>query len=248
MRRLIWILILTALNNVINAQEIVADRPDQTESSTTIPLKSFQMEFGFGSGNYNNEKILLIPSSLLRYGLWNGIELRLAEQVARIAKNANSENKLGLSDMELGLKIQILKNENINTQLAIVSHFVIPTGTSDLTNIYFGTINKLAVSHSLTEHLDLGYNLGYNYLGLGKGDLTYSLALGIGLSDKIGMYLETYGEYSDLRQINSNLDGGFTYLLKKNLQLDFSIGIGINQKMNYFSLGFSWNINRNKKE
>lgn len=114
-----------------------------------------------------------------------------------------------------------------------------------MTNSNLGTINKLAVSHSLTEHLDLGYNLGYNYSGHGRGDLTYSVALGIGLSEKIGMYLETYGEYSDFRQINLNYDGGFTYLLKKNLQLDFSLGIGINQKMNYFSLGFSWNINGN---
>lgn len=58
--------------------------------------------------------------------------------------------------------------------------------------------------------------------------------------------METYGDFSDLRQINSNLDGEITYLLKKNLQFDFSMGMGINQKMNYFSLGFSWNINKSK--
>ena len=92
---IIWILILTTLNKVSKAQEIVADRPDQTESSTTVPVKSLQMEFGFGSENYNNEKLLVIPSSLFRYGLSNSIELRLAEQVAGITKNANSEKKYG---------------------------------------------------------------------------------------------------------------------------------------------------------
>lgn len=65
MRQLIIIiLILTVLNKVINAQEIVTDRPDQTESSTTIPNKSFQMEMGFGSGNYNNERLSLLPYAL----------------------------------------------------------------------------------------------------------------------------------------------------------------------------------------
>ena len=59
-------MILTALNNVINAQEIVTDRPDQTESSTIVPVKSFQTEFGFEKGNYNNEKILLFPTALFR--------------------------------------------------------------------------------------------------------------------------------------------------------------------------------------
>lgn len=238
-------MILTSLNNVINAQEIVTDRPDQTESSTTIPFKSFQIELGFGSENYNSEKLLLLPTSLFRYGLSKSIELRFAEQVAGIKIDANSETEYGLSDIELGLKIQVLKKEDINTEVAFISHLIIPTGSSELTNTNFGIINKLAISHSLTNYLDLGYNLGYNYLGTGYGDLTYSLVLGISLSDKIGMYLETFGEDSDFKEITSNFDGGFTYLLKENLQLDYSMGYGINQKMNYFSLGFSWNINSN---
>lgn len=86
MKRFIGLLILTTLNNVIYAQEIVADRPDQTESSTTVPIKSFQMEFGFGSENYNNETFLLIPSALFRYGLSNNVELRFAEQVVGFKK------------------------------------------------------------------------------------------------------------------------------------------------------------------
>jgi len=34
-----------------------------------------------------------------------------------------------------------------------------------------------------------------------------------------------------------NSDAGITYLIKKNLQIDFSSGLGLNQKMNYFSIG-----------
>ena len=61
---------MIALSNVIIAQEIVTDRPDQTESSTTIPNKSFQIEMGFGSGNYNSERLSLLPTTLFRYGLY----------------------------------------------------------------------------------------------------------------------------------------------------------------------------------
>ena len=91
----------------------------------------------------------------------------------------------------------------------------------------------------------MGYNLGYNYYGIGNGDLTYSLVLGIGLSDKMGMYVETFGEYFDFAELTSNFDSGLTYLVKDNLQLDFSLGLGLTQIMNDFSLGFSWNINCN---
>jgi hypothetical protein len=236
-------LILTALNKVINAQEIVTDRPDQTESSTTIPNKSFQIEMGFGSGNYDGERLSLHPTALFRYGLTESIELRFVEQLASSENEATSETEFGLSDIELGLKIQILKKKNVNTEIAFISHLIIPTGSSELTNTNYGTINKLAVSHGLYKLLDLGYNLGYNYYGTGNGDITYSLVTGIGLSDKMGMYVETFGQYSDFKEITSNFDSGLTYLVKENFQLDFSIGIGLTQKMNYFSLGFSWNIN-----
>lgn len=114
-----------------------------------------------------------------------------------------------------------------------------------MTNKYFGTVNKLAISHGLNNFLDLGYNLGYNYTGTGNGDLIYTAAIGAGLSDKLGMYLETFGEYSDFKEFTSNLDSGITYLVEDNVQLDFSAGIGLNQKMNYFSFGFSWNISCN---
>jgi hypothetical protein len=233
---------LTTLNKVINAQEIVTDRPDQTESSTTIPDKSFQMEMGFGSGNYDNERLSLLPTALFRYGLSKSIELRFVEQFAGYDNKITSEPDFGLSDIELGVKIQVLKKAGINTEIAFISHVIIPTGSSELTNTNFGTLNKLAISHGLNNFLDLGYNLGYNYVGTGNGDLTYSAVIGIGLSDKIGMYVETFGEYSDFATWTSNFDSGITYLVKDNLQLDFSLGLGLNQKMNYFSFGFSWNI------
>lgn len=62
------------------------------------------------------------------------------------------------------------------------------------------------------------------------------------------MYVETFGEYSDFEELTSNFDSGLTYLVKENLQLDFSLGLGLNQKMNYFSFGFSWNISCHHKK
>ncbi len=39
-----------------------------------------------------------------------------------------------------------------------------------------------------------------------------------------------------------NFDAGFTYLPNPNVQLDFSFGTGINDTMNYLSVGCSWLI------
>ena len=150
----------------MTAQEIVTDRPDQTESSTTIPLKSFQFESGLLLGNYNfansSQQLLLIPTTLFRYGIAKKIELRLVEQLVNIKNKETSVDNFGLSDLEFGAKIQILKNPAINAEIAFISHLVLPTGAISVTNGHVGTLNKLAISHSITDFLDLGYNVGYN--------------------------------------------------------------------------------------
>ncbi len=240
------VLITFALNLGLKAQTIVTDRPDQTESSTTIPFKSLQIESGILVGNYGGGdlKQLLIPTTLLRYGLSKNVELRFGQQFENLKNDLTSESDFGISDLEIGAKIQLFKKEDVNTEIAFLSHLILPTGSNGLTNDKFGTINKLAISHELNDKLGLGYNVGYDNMGEGEGDFTYSAALGIGLGEKFGTYVELYGEYAEFSNWGSNFDSGLTYLVRDNLQLDASFGLGLNHKMHYFSLGFSWNISK----
>lgn len=138
----------------------------------------------------------------------------------------------------------MFQKEDSRTEVAFLTHLVIPTGSAGHSNDAFGTINKLAVSHEINDHLGLGYNLGFNYLGSGKGDLTYSLVLGVGVGEKVGIYAEAYGEWVNLEDYLHKFDTGLTYLLKENLQLDFSFGTGINHRMNYLSVGCVWKLER----
>lgn len=122
---------MTVLSKIINAQEVVADSPDQTKYSTIIPNKNIQIEMGLESRKYNNENLSLLPTALLRYGTTGNIELRLVEQLVSF------------------------KKESINTKIAFISHVFIPSGSSKLTNTNFGTINRVTISYSFS---DLGYN------------------------------------------------------------------------------------------
>ena len=243
---LITHILATIISLNISAQQLVTDRPDQTESSVTVPIKSFQIETGlltdFNTHFGISERQYLIPTTLLRYGLTKNVELRFAEEIAYRKSSLDSDGNFGVNDLELGVKIQILKKENINSEIAFLTHLVIPSGSDNFTNGNVGTINKIAVSHSINDFLDFGYNVGYNYFGIGRGDLIYSMALGVGITDFIGAYAETYGEVVEFNNPFSNFDYGFTYLIRENLQIDLSFGIGLNYNMNYFSLGCSWNI------
>jgi len=227
-------------------QKIVTDRPDQTESSSTVPKKSLQIESGmlikFAEEGDISLREIAIPTTLFRYGLSKVIEIRVANQYVNIKEKNTSNEISGISDLEIGAKIQLFKKESSKTEIAFLSHVILPTGTKEVSFEKLGTINKLSISHELTDNIGLAYNLGYNYFGYDNGFLTYSLVLGIGITEKVGMYLEPYGSIGIFDEHLANFDAGVTYLVKDNFQLDFSFGTGINYTMNYLSAGFSWNI------
>ena len=70
--------------------------------------------------------------------------------------------------MEIGLKVQVLRKVSINSEIAFVSHLIIPKGSSGISSGAFETVNKIAICHSINESLAIGYNLGYDYSGAGK--------------------------------------------------------------------------------
>ncbi len=226
-----------------NAQ-IITDRPDQTESSSTVGNGNLQIEsgllIGFEGDNQLSTQQILAPTNLFRYGVSDGLELRFLSQFEMLKDDIQAIR--GISDIEIGTKIQVLKKEDVNTEIAFLTHLVIPTGTEALSSGEFGTINKVSISHELNDNIELGYNLGYDYFGQGAGNFTYSIALGIGVNEKVGIYVEPFGELTNFEDFILNFDAGFTYLANDNLQYDFSFGTGLNQEMNYISIGLSWLI------
>ena len=242
------IIFLLCCSITLSAQEIITDRPDQTESSSTIQKENLQIESGLlleflGEDISCSERNLLTPTTLIRYGLLDFAELRIVSQIESVKNNSTSVT--GISDLEIGTKLQLLKKEKSLLEIALLSHIIIPTGSKEVSSNTAGSINKLCVSHRSNTNISIAYNLGYNYFGSGKGDLTYSFVLGSRINDKASVYFEPYGEFIEFEDNVININSGITYLLKDNFQLDFSFGTGINHMFNYTAIGFSWNIGKN---
>ena len=193
---------------------------------------------GYEGDQINTSEQQLLPTTLFRYGLIDKVELRILSQFENNKSCSDCPSIRGISDIEIGAKIKLYQGNGIN--VAFLSHVIVPTGSHDLSLHDNGSINKLALEHDLTDNISIGYNAGYDYFGEGNGDLTYSVAIGVGINDKVGIYIEPYGAFNDLDKYESNFDAGFTYSLKKHTQLDFSFGTGLNHDMNYISLGASF--------
>lgn len=126
----------------------------------------------------------------------------------------------------------------------MVIHAILPTGSEFLSNNTIGIVNKVAVSHQVTQQTSIAYNVAYINTNNGTDNYTYSLAFVKGINKRVGFYIEPYGELASLKHYIANVDAGITYLLTNQLQLDFSLGTGLNNQMNYMATGLSWLIEK----
>ena len=255
---LIAIFILSPL--LIKAQEktfeLITDRPDQTESSAVVPLKTLQLETGFimetDKAGDLEIKSFAYNTTLLRFGLLKNFELRLGldylgEKITDDTFNS-SGSVSGLSPLYTGFKVKIAEEEGWKPEIAFLGGLILPfTATNDFRPEYSAVNIDFAFSHTLSERISLGYNLGAKMDGeSAEPGYFYSLALNIGLTDNFCMFTECYGLIGEKGYAEHLADAGFTYLLLPNLQFDISGGIGINDNAtdNFISFGLSYRIPR----
>ncbi len=225
---------------------MITDRPDFTESAETVPVKWVQLESGFTQTQLNKVDETTIGEILLRIGVMNDVELRVGLNSYATIKFPNGDDS-GLTDTDLGLKWKFFKPgkgpDIMGTHAALLAGSSLPTGADVFTADKPEPYLKLALAWDLTESLALGSNVGYTSLAAGDnrfGEISASLSIGIGLTDKIGAYAEYFAFYPDLdgAENTSYVNGGVTYGIKNNFQLDARYGIGMNDYDTDNFLGF----------
>lgn len=234
--------------------EMVTDRPDQTESPSVVPLKHLQIETGFviasDETDFAKNKFLALNTTLLRYGLSKNFELRLGmeylQEKSDLKANDSTNTIDGFSPLHLGFKIKINEENGIIPEIAFLGGFNLPfTAKTEFKPTNVGANMRFAFNHTLSDRFSVGYNLGARWDGeQASPSYFYSLVLGIGLTEKLGLYVESYGLINSNTIPENMLDAGFTYSVRNNLQLDISGGIGINEDAvdNFISAGLCWRI------
>jgi hypothetical protein len=97
----------------------------------------------------------------------------------------------------------------------------------------------------IKSRFSIGYNLGVEWDGeTAVPGYFYSVAKRIGLTDKLGMFVEEYGLIPEAGDSEHLFDAGFTYLVLPNFQLYISGGIGLNDDAidNFLSFGLTYRL------
>jgi len=110
---------------------IVTDRPDATESSSTVPMGTLQIESGFifeserdHDTTFNNWGI---GTTLLRYGVWDNFELRLgsyyqiSEAKYPVPSGDTTLSDDGLGPIVAGFKVYVINEKGIRPEISILA-------------------------------------------------------------------------------------------------------------------------------
>jgi len=239
--------------------QIVTDRPTQTTGPTTVPKGTFQLETGSVFSNDNGLKgQLQLPTNLFRIGLGKAVEIRIINGLT--FSNLNNKVEVSFSNFELGFKLQLLNKEDKKTQIGFIAHGFASTGLNSLNSYERGSYVQLAFNHKLNNRNSIGYNFSYLFSYVGsfeykniEQNLSYTLNYAHALTQRLGLFVEVYGWFNDFvyyddNNVEFNFNSGLTYLIRDNLQLDYSFGFGILDRMNFQSLGLSFFIAQQEKK
>lgn len=257
MKKIIYVALFFCSSSIY-AQNIITDRPDQTESPIAISKGELQIESGLlfertSLGTDVSQLRSVYPTSLFRIGLAEKLELRIVNEVVNYKVTSShplirSTDYSGTENLQIGFKYQITESD-AKVVIGAIAHAIVPTGTEVITNDMYGIFSRVSFSYNVSENKNFSANIGYNNYDLDlrdgelqrsqDGNLIYTLVYGVGISDRVGMYVEAFGDYVNFDFWENNMDAGMTYLLRENIQLDYSYGWGLNEEMNYHSVGVS---------
>lgn len=222
------------------AEPLVGDRPDFTESTSTIPRGHVQVEGGVTFSRVDDEEAQSLGEVLVRIGLGERVEARIgAGSYVRIDTGVPGAGRItGFEDPSLGMKVRLTPDDPDllppgRPTMALLLATSIPAGDEELTDDEWVPDAKLALSWSLTDRWSLSSNLNYAYPVDGDDrfhQFSASLSGGVSLTGRLGAFVEYFGftEETDGGPDTHYLDGGVTFGISNDLQLDARIGFGLN--------------------
>ncbi len=230
MTRLYFCLMLTIFPLFKSQESIQTDRPDQTESPAITPARFLQIETGFLHEKYNRQaKSASHPTVLWKYGVNEHFELRLITELN--TEEEESQRISGISPITFGFKASLTEEKVFMPKISFIGHLTASTwGSREFHTTYLAPGFRFLFQHTLSDRLNLGYNLGAEWNGK-TPDTTglYTISTAYSFTEKVGAFLELYGYLSKNSAADHRFDAGLTYLLNRDLQFDVSSGFGISE-------------------
>lgn len=206
-------------------EKIQTDRPDQSDGSSVVSKGKFQIESGFIYSKIHDSAASYISSSLLRYGLLKGMELRITAEQGSRRNLYISETVQGFYPLSIGFKSELLQEKTYVPALSLVGYFQLPF--TNRGEEYYWSPAVFLIAEKKIEHIDLNVNVGPKQAAFSS---EWSVQFSGDVKYEIDKHVNVFGEYFaqyDSHRPQHNVDVGVQVFVSKSVELHLSGGSSI---------------------
>ena len=222
------------------AEKLVTDRPDFTESSIVVPVGSFQFEGGLTwESSAGDVRSFSGPEFLLRWGLTSRMEVRIG--LPDYVGVWNGQNQSGFADPSIGTKLQLGPIAE-GWDLATVVTVSAPAGEAGFSSDGWDPSVILTTGGGIGGTWSLGSQV-FGELATNGEDRelfwggTLVLGTSIGSQGITGSFFELAATIPEEGTTAVSFHHGYIHLLTETLQLDVHGGFGLTETAPDFFIG-----------
>ncbi len=229
-------------------EPLESDRPGFTESPVTVGRGVVQLESGytFTQDGHGNELVTsnAFPDTLWRIGMFaQWFEWRIeynyeivTDTIANGAVPPMHRRFQGSDDLAVGFKLALTPQQGILPQMGLNPEMSVPSGSPAFTSgevmpgvlwLYNWNVTKNIVVEGLTGVTRAADDSGNIFT-----EFSQALNVQFQLAKKLQGYVEWYVIAPNGRttqQTMHTMDGGFSYMVTNNFQMDIEAGVGLNE-------------------
>lgn len=222
------------------------DRPGNVWGTEVLPFHKVSWENGFSFENDLGDRAIALPSTIVRYGIFENVELRVGTDF-QLTETPPYEAKLfGITPLTIGTKIHCYDGNGILPSIGVLAQLQSPhVGSTDLLPDHLAPAMYLIFENDINDWFAICYNVGAEWDGVTATPTTFlGLNLGFSITDELGTYVETFNYlHPDGNQYLTEI--GFTFTPIPRLQLDIEADFDVQNLKDYFRVGcgIAWRIN-----
>ena len=229
--------------------EFTADRPGASTGPSVVEHKVIQLEQGIQYEGDGGAGIFTFSNTLLRYGLFPNMELRLGGD-GFIYQNTNGGIEQwfsAFSGLSLGTKIKCFEGAGAIPAVSVLADFSIPnTASKGFSVDYLAPSLYLLFENPVNDWFSIGYNVGAEWDGILPSPTTFAaICLGFSTTDSLGCFVESYNYFNKLGNVYA-MDFGLNWQVSRKVQLDIAANIDLTNPSQCWAIscGVAWQINR----
>jgi hypothetical protein len=229
---------------------VAPDRPGLGDSTQIVPSGHVGLEFGYlytySDHNGVTTQTQSAPQALIRVGIHDDqVELRLGATgfvYARINDGSGTATEDGFTDVVPGIKVRLWDQEPGLPRVCLLASTTVGLGSRDISSRDVEPMLEAPWSYKFSEELELDGSFAVSYASDGEDRFfqgSASVSLFYQFTQKFGGFIEYFvvGPNTKGSDAAHFIDGGVTYLLTDRIQLDASVGVGLNQEADNFFAG-----------